>query len=713
MKAAFAKFKELNKKDKGKLSSSLLFGLENKIPTAEALEYLPEVMKATGRYGIAVMREGIYKAKEWFDSVREAISDDMKDCGFSDEDVDAFIREMWHMPWTMDGETHKIGEWSSIYGYSTLRSKLKEPLKKKFDAQVLAEPTEVKVGDKKNIEETLPFLLPQQQDDVLRAETQFFDESHKDKAHAGGKGYMFTNGTGTGKTYTGLGIVKRMVKQGKKRILIITPSQAKVTDWKNDGKNLCLDIRDLDEWAKERGTTATTEKGEGVVITTFANFRANKSLLEDQFDMVVYDESHRIMENKKGIDTEGSRQHYMLTNRNEDYALMRLEETNEDWQKLKGLAEDFDNARKKKINEIEEQYRKENPSATDRDVRNATQKLYPKDMNSFSVAEKQKFPELGKIYDDYIAAISHYETDVKPGLVEQAKKSVDATKVVFLSATPFNSRENIEYAEGYLFSYPERNAMGQSGNPQRWREKMGETYDKYSQMEKTELNGDKQAVFGELKELACKLAGMTEDEMRRYLTSKNSNSNSYNDGGVRFRKGEGTEKYAKESRIVPQDVDKEVSSQIEKKFDEELEKAFPNEKERIAAESIIFDFVERYSYIKTSEIIDNVKEWKENDSWERRNGGEGTSRGHYTAVRFKAAMLASEREMEYRRIRANRIKGLFGVEGSGRQVSVDVIAKAFEETKGRDSRGRQTLFRAALDLAKRLGTKFYLEEYFT
>lgn len=48
-----------------------------------------------------------------------------------------------------------------------------------------------------------------------------------------------------------------------------------------------------------------------------------------------------------------------------------------------------------------------------------------------------------------------------------------------------------------------------------------------------------------------------------------------------------------------------------------------------------------------------------------------------------------------------------------RQDIVDVIAKAFEETKGRDSRGRETLFRAALDIAKRLGTKFYLEEYFT
>lgn len=1168
---------------------------------------------------------------------------------------------------------------------------------------------------------------------------------------------MFTNGTGTGKTYTGLGIVKRMVKQGKKRILIITPSQAKVTDWKNDGKNLCLDIRDLDEWAKERGTTATTEKGEGVVITTFANFRANKALLEDQFDMVVYDESHRIMENKKGIDTEGSRQHYKLTNRNEGYALMRLEETNEDWQKMKALAEDFDKAREKKISEIEEQYRKENPNATDREVRNAVQKLNPKDINSFSIAEKQKFPELGKIYDDYISAKSYYEKNVKPGLIEQSKKAVDATKVVFLSATPFNSRENIEYAEGYLFSYPERNAMGQSGktqfflehfgagykyryhrlentvsnaealakqevefsdwlqndlgtmsgrvidspydysrdfptvaveqaqafneaceeisrdklgaelyqnvlgdynygnalfetmkvgallprlkahldagrkvvvfhrrvaskqplkppfelmlgevanrvikampeneraeatkkvqewrqkyagllaweqtldysmpreqlakafgkdnvlffsgnesskeknaaiaqfnsddsgkniiviqeasgkegislhdttgkhqrvcitlalpqspitalqiegrtyrignesnaifeypvlglsseynlfaskfnqqvsttenlalgsqarnlresfargieehsgyvpidqqgvggkdfdrgevedrdpfdnavldyytnqkinrnnregvdyfptpeplgykmvewanigegdsvlepsaghgaiaryvpksnelvaiepsmslfaklqmkaggmgrkfqngtfedyfvgnkhdtivmnppfghagttaiehlskafghleeggrivaiiprgatdkkfdkwlgtvskavlraevnlpdiafqqagtkvncrvvvldrisdpalrekagypekvdlsghydkiedffndlrdvempdriidtnfkmqklskslarnlkdvkgvrsvdinknevfvrmarewrtygisfsgsdNPQRWREKMGDAYDKYSQMEKTELNGDKQAVFGELKELACKLAGMTEDEMRRYLTSKNSNSNSYNDEGVRYRKGEETGKYAKESRIVPQDVDKEVSSRIEKKFDEEIEKAFPNEKERERAESVIEGFVDDFAYAKTSQIINEINWQKKNEEYERQRGGGTSGRYNYHRMRFKAAMLASEREMEYRRIRANRIKGLFGVEGSGRQISVEGIAKAFEETKGRDSRGRQTLFRAALDLAKRLGTEFYLEE---
>lgn len=483
MMAAFAEFKKRGKK--GSVSISLV-GLNN-----EQIEYLPEMAKATGRYGIALIGEGIYRAKEWIRNVREAITDQMKDCGFSDTDIDEYIREMWHMPWEMDGETHKIGEWASIKGYANLRESLKEPLRKKFDKQVLAEATEVKVGDRKNIEETLPFLLPQQQDDVLKAETQFFDESHKDKAHAGGKGYMFTNGTGTGKTYTGLGIIKRMVKQGKGRILIITPSQQKVKDWINDGKNLCLDIRDLDDWANERGSTATNEKGDGVVITTFANFGTNKRLLEDQFDAIVYDESHRIMENKNATETARSRQHYMLSNRNESYALMRLEEINHDCMKMRGLAEDFEDARKKEVERIQAEYRKEHPSENEKEMIFHTSKSLPKDIHSFSISDKAKFPELGKIYEDYIKAIDYYINNVKPKLEKQAKESVDKTKVVFLSATPFNTRENIEYAEGYLFSYPERNDMGQSGKTQFFLEHFGAGYKyRYHRLESSTSNAE-------------------------------------------------------------------------------------------------------------------------------------------------------------------------------------------------------------------------------
>ncbi len=483
MMAAFAEFKKRGKN--GSVSISLAF--MNK----EQIEYLPEMAKATGRYGVALIGEGIYRAKEWIRNVREAITDQMKDCGFSDTDIDEYIREMWHMPWEMDGETHKIGEWASIKGYAGLRESLREPLRKKFDKQVLAEPTEVKVGDRKNIEETLPFLLPQQQDDVLKAETQFFDKSHKDKAHANGKGYMFTNGTGTGKTYTGLGIIKRMVKQGKGRILIITPSQQKVKDWINDGKNLCLDIRDLDDWANERGNTATNEKGEGVVITTFANFGTNKKLLEDQFDAIVYDESHRIMENKNATETARSRQHYMLSNRNESYALMRLEEINPDCMKMRGLAEDFEDARKKEVERIQAEYRKEHPSENEKEMRFHTSKSLPKDIHSFSISDKAKFPELGKIYEDYIKARDYYINNVKPGLEKQAKESVDKTKVVFLSATPFNTRENIEYAEGYLFSYPERNEMGQSGKTQFFLEHFGAGYKyRYHRLESSTSNAE-------------------------------------------------------------------------------------------------------------------------------------------------------------------------------------------------------------------------------
>lgn len=491
MLAAFAEFNKRNKKDKNILSSSFLLGLEKHLPTAEALEYLPDVMKATGRYGVALIGEGIYKTKEWIKNVREAIFDVMKEGGFSDADIDEYIREMWHMPWEMDGETHKIGEWASIKGYAVLRESLKEPLRKKFDKQVLAEQTEVKVGDRKNIEETLPFLLPQQQDDVLKAETQFFDKSHKDKAHANGKGYMFTNGTGTGKTYTGLGIIKRMVKQGKGRILIITPSQQKVKDWINDGKNLCLDIRDLDDWANERGSTATNEKGDGVVITTFANFGTNKKLLEDQFDAIIYDESHRIMENKNATETARSRQHYMLSNRNESYALMRLEEINPDCMKMRGLAEDFEDASNKEIARIKAEYEKNNPSADAAEVRIYVAKNTPRDIHSFSAEDKAKFPKLGKIYEDYIKARDHYINNVKPELEKQAKESVDKTKVVFLSATPFNTRENIEYAEGYLFSYPERNEMGQSGKTQFFLEHFGAGYKyRYHRLESSTSNAE-------------------------------------------------------------------------------------------------------------------------------------------------------------------------------------------------------------------------------
>ena len=458
--------------------------------TPEQIEMLPELVKMHLNGAVLKIKEGIYKFNEWKAAMLAEEGEELKMIGLSDDDIDRFIEDYWNTPYEMDGETHTIREWSSIYGNQQLKKKLKEPLEEKYKRQMEAEPIEVKVGDMKNIEETLPYLLPQQQEDVLKAETQFFGKEHTDREHAYGKGYLFTNGTGTGKTYTGLGIAKRLAKQGKGRILFITPSQKKVSDWIKDGKNLGLDIKDLDYWAKMRGTTATTESGEGMVITTFANFGLNKKLLETEWDAVIYDECHRIMENKKGTETARSMQHYMVTNRDENHCFRRLQSINPEYQKMNGAAEKFDALRLKEIDRIKKEYKNSHPSATNRDVDNATLKSLPRDLNSFAPADGMTFPKLGKAYQYFIKARDAYNK-VEPKLKEQAKDSWKNTKTIFLSATPFNTRENLDYVEGYIFKYPETDERGMGGRTQFYLNHFGAAYKfRYHRLEQSISNPD-------------------------------------------------------------------------------------------------------------------------------------------------------------------------------------------------------------------------------
>lgn len=456
----------------------------------EQIEMLPELFKMHLNGAVLKIKEGIYKFNEWKAAMRAEEGEELKMIGLSDDDIDRFIEDYWNTPYQMDGETHTIGEWAGIHGNEELRNKLSEPLNDKYQMQVDAEPIKVKIGDKKNIEETLPYLLPQQQEDVLKAETQFFGKEHTDREHAYGKGYMFTNGTGTGKTFTGLGIAKRLVKHGKGRILIVTPSQKKVSDWIKDGRNLNMEIRDLDSWAKDRGTTATTESGEGVVITTFANFGVNKKLLETKWDAVIYDESHRIMENKKGTETARSMQHYMVTNRDENHCFLRLQEINKDYQKQKSLGEQFDIERAKETERIRKEYKASHPSATERDVAYATSRMVPRDVYNFTPSDYVTFPKLGKIHAEYVKALSHYTNEVKPKLEAQAKTEWKDTKTIFLSATPFNTRENLDYVEGYIFKYPEGEKAGRmSGRTQFYLDHFGAAYKyRYNRLEQSTSN---------------------------------------------------------------------------------------------------------------------------------------------------------------------------------------------------------------------------------
>ena len=473
------------KAGRGELSISLV-GLNSK-----QMEILPRLIQVGAKVGYAYIRKGVHGFTEWANHVKEAIGKYLRDANLSDDEIDTFIKEMWKSKIPFDGQIHTLEEWASIYSKKDLRNKVRTTIEEKREAQRQAESISVKTGDINNIRETLPFLLPQQQEDVLRAETQFFDETHQDREHANGKGYMFTNGTGTGKTYTGLGIVKRFVKQGKKRILILTPSQPKVRDWINDGKNLGLEIKSLDDWAKERGTTATTEAGEGTIITTYANFRQNEELLNGTFDLIVYDESHRLMENKNAANTIGTNQHHMIANRDAAFATIRLRKINPFYQERDKVNDEFKEKREQLVKELTQ----ENPNEIDGSL--VSKGLIPHSTDTFNWHEEdtERFPEFAQLHNRFQELTETIIKEVDPQIEEQAKKDAAHTKVVFLSATPFNTRENIDYAQGYIFSYPDKEqARGyRVASPQTifFEEHFGAAYKwRYGRLEHSERNAE-------------------------------------------------------------------------------------------------------------------------------------------------------------------------------------------------------------------------------
>jgi len=149
-----------------------------------------------------------------------------------------------------------------------------------------------------SIAQDVPCLTPAQVEDVLKAD-QFISEQNQ-------KGIMFTNGTGTGKTYVGLGIVKRFRLRGKKNVLIVVPSDTKVKDWITDAKDVDIEAYQLQN-IKDGG------KVDGVSVTTYANFRQNEKINYRTFDLVVYDESHKLNSNGSGSITDAQCKHYEVT----------------------------------------------------------------------------------------------------------------------------------------------------------------------------------------------------------------------------------------------------------------------------------------------------------------------------------------------------------------------------------------------------------------
>lgn len=145
-------------------------------------------------------------------------------------------------------------------------------------------------GDVSDIKKMMPFLFDTQAEDISFAEKRF----------EVGKGYLFTNGTGTGKTFVGLGIAKRFYVQDKRDILIVVPTEKKCTDWKEEAEVFGLKVHQL---------SGIQDPGIEITVTTYANFYQNQALLSRNFDLVIYDESHYLNQNAQGTSTSYHMQH--------------------------------------------------------------------------------------------------------------------------------------------------------------------------------------------------------------------------------------------------------------------------------------------------------------------------------------------------------------------------------------------------------------------
>lgn len=322
-------------------------------------------------------------------------------------------------PRILDGETGRERSTSIDPAKFTKEQRLK--------AQKEAESITPKPNDPVNIRESLPLLYPEQQDDVIKAERRFNETPGPvdgPMKYDPKKGIMFTNGTGTGKTFSGAGIIKRFVAQGKDKVLIVAPSEKVINTWNNELRTK-LNVKSMI-------LPNTSTKGEGVRITTYANFRANNAIKDEDFDLIVYDESHRLLEEKTGKESSTTFAHYQISNRDLWNATQRIQSVHPLWIKEKEL-----NA---KITNL--------------------QKLSGKGTNNVNLRYIAQQEEV----ETELEEIKDQQKKVSPELEQRAKESVVNTKVVFLSASPFKDHFNLKYVNGYLFDWGGETTYEQASN---------------------------------------------------------------------------------------------------------------------------------------------------------------------------------------------------------------------------------------------------------
>lgn len=248
-------------------------------------------------------------------------------------------------------------------------------------------------------------------------------------ADNGKQGVMITDGTGTGKTFSGLAVAKEMVEDGKENILIVTPSDSVNNQWANAAKDFFgIELSKLDN---------IQDAGKGAVITTYANLGANDALIKRDWDLVICDESHYLMNNEQGEKTAALAKLRQLTLHPRELRA-RAEE--------RILPEEKLEARRTIAQAAKLKRKKGQLKASEEAIVEKAEKL-----------QKEKADELSK--EERIQV----EAQVKDW---EQLNTTEKPKVMFMSATPFAYVPDIDYAEGYLFDYPkvEGGSYNQPGN---------------------------------------------------------------------------------------------------------------------------------------------------------------------------------------------------------------------------------------------------------
>ncbi|MEE0722171.1 MAG: DEAD/DEAH box helicase family protein [Caecibacter sp.] len=287
----------------------------------------------------------------------------------------------------------------------TIEERPKHEIKPRQDEKELTAEQKERQEHIKSIRDEVPVLLPEQAEDVAIAE---------DRYKNGGKGMLFTNGTGTGKTFTGLGVIKRMINRGKKNVLVVAPNNGILKQWEDAAQKFFgLTIHRL----KNR-----KDGGKGIATTTYANFRKNHAVSGTNWDLVVVDESHYLMQNEQSYHTASLDELRASTGHEDGFYRYHEDRHPELMNKLENISG--------KISSLDNMVRK-----AKRDGANT------------STLEKR----LATLTDKRKNIAETLEEFKAQDKIEYGNKN--QSSVLFLSATPFSYIQNLDYANGYLFNY--------------------------------------------------------------------------------------------------------------------------------------------------------------------------------------------------------------------------------------------------------------------